>query len=311
MRMHLLAAALLAALPTLTPSQPSPLAGTWAATKDTPKGFDIAPSAVLGQRFGLAFDGQNVTLTRTGRDGSLVTTMPLDGAEVRWRPPAQTCAADFVRIEKMAMEDGALVFTLVGIIPPGATASRVNNIRYVIRPEGPDTISVQGTIAQQGQAKPVATVYRRTSDAMPAEPKRNEFPIKGVPARINDAGWIGSTWIGTNANNVTTEERWTAPASGVMLGVGRTLRGAEMPAFEFLCIAEREGSLVYFAMPNARTPATPFVLTNITPESATFENPSHDFPKLIRYAKMPDGSLQTTISGGPGTRETHTTLKKQ
>lgn len=281
------------------------------ATKDTPKGFDAAPSAVLGQRFALAFDGSTVTLTRTGRDGSLVTRMELGGAEARWRPPAQTCSADFVRIEKMAMEDAALVFTLVGIIAPGSTESRVNNIRYVIRAEGPDAISVQGTISQQGQPKPVATVYKRTSEPMPAESKRSELPVKGVAARINDAGWIGATWIGTNANNVTTEERWTPPATGVMLGIGRTLRGADMPAFEFLCIAEREGSLVYFAMPNARTPATPFVLTNITPESVTFENPSHDFPKLIRYSKMPDGSLQTTISGGPGTRETNTTLKKQ
>ena len=97
----------------------------------------------------------------------------------------------------------------------------------------------------------------------------------------------------------------------MMLGVGRTLRGASMIEFEFVRIAEREGTLMYIAMPNARTPATEFTLTTITADSATFENPAHDFPKLVRYARLPDGSLQTTISGGPGTRETSVTLKRR
>ena len=52
-------------------------------------------------------------------------------------------------------------------------------------------------------------------------------------------------------------------------------------AFEFLCITERDGGLVYTAMPNAAAP-TEFVLTKIDANSATFENPAHDFPKMIR-----------------------------
>jgi hypothetical protein len=293
------------------PPQQFDFSGTWVATKEAPKGIDPAPSALMGQRFALAVAGGNVTLTRPGRDGSLVTVMALGGPEVRWRPPAAGCTADFMRVEKMALEDSALVFTLVGIVPPGGGGPRTSNIRYVMRSEGPDTIAVQSTVVQQGQPKPVATVYKRSTEAMPAPAPASALPVKGVPARITDAGWIGTLWSGTSASNVTTEERWTAPASGVMLGVSRTLRGAEMPSYEFLCITEREGSLVYFAMPNARTPATPFVLTAITPDSATFENPSHDFPKLIRYTRLADGSLQTTISGGPGTRETNVMLKKQ
>ena len=96
-----------------------------------------------------------------------------------------------------------------------------------------------------------------------------------------------------------------------MIGVGRTLRGAALGSFEFLCIAERDGTLVYIAMPDARTPATFFTLTSITADSATFENPSHDFPKLIRYSKLADGSLQTTISAGGTSKPTSFRLKKQ
>jgi hypothetical protein len=45
-------------------------------------------------------------------------------------------------------------------------------------------------------------------------------------------------------------------------------------------------------------------LTAIDDSSATFENPSHDFPKMIRYALKPDGTLEATISGWHGA-ETH------
>ena len=84
-----------------------------------------------------------------------------------------------------------------------------------------------------------------------------------------------------------------------------------MLAFEFLCIAERDGSLVYTAMPNGRTPPTHFMLTSISGDAATFENPSHDYPKMIRYTKKPDGSLETTIAGEGGQRAQSVLLKRQ
>jgi hypothetical protein len=121
-------------------------------------------------------------------------------------------------------------------------------------------------------------------------------PSGSTQATIAQVAWISGTWIGT-AGNITVEERWTPTAGGSMLGIGRTLRNGAMASFEFLCIAERDGSLVYTAMPNARTPPTDFMLTAITADSATFENPAHDFPKRVRYSRRADGTLETTISG--------------
>ena len=120
------------------------------------------------------------------------------------------------------------------------------------------------------------------------------------PARasIAQVAWIAGTWSG-GANAATFEERWTPPAGGAMLAVSRTLKGDRMVAFEFLRIVERDGGLVYVAQPSGRPP-TDFVLTEVTADSATFENPSHDFPKMIRYAKRSDGRLEARISdGGP------------
>ena len=82
-----------------------------------------------------------------------------------------------------------------------------------------------------------------------------------------------------------------------MLAVSRTLKGDRMTGFEFLRIVERNGGLVYIAQPGGRPP-TEFVLTRISAESATFENPAHDFPKMIRYAKRPDGTLEARVSDG-------------
>jgi hypothetical protein len=96
-----------------------------------------------------------------------------------------------------------------------------------------------------------------------------------------------------------------------MIGVSRTIRGTTMNAFEFLCIVERDESLVYLAMPNGRTPATEFVLTQLTPDSATFENPSHDYPKAIKYSRRADGALETAISGAANQRVVTVVLKRQ
>jgi hypothetical protein len=118
------------------------------------------------------------------------------------------------------------------------------------------------------------------------------------PARatISQLAWLAGAWAGEDGP-VTFEERWTPPAGGAMLAVARTFKGNRMVAFEFLRIVERDGGLVFVAQPNGRPP-TDFVLTDITGESATFENPAHDFPKMIRYAQRPDGTLEARISDG-------------
>ena len=136
--------------------------------------------------------------------------------------------------------------------------------------------------------------------AQPAQPAR---------AAISDVAWIAGAWTGT-AGPVTIEERWTPAAGGAMLGVSRTIKDSKMVAFEFLRIVERNGGLVYIAQPNGRPP-TEFTLTAFDGQSATFENPAHDFPNTIRYAKRADGGLDATISGQAGQKSQTFTFKKE
>jgi hypothetical protein len=131
-----------------------------------------------------------------------------------------------------------------------------------------------------------------------------------LKASIAQVQWLAGTWIGTSGGN-TFEERWIPAAGGSMLAVARALRAGTMSSFEFLCIVQRRGGLVYSAMPNGRSPATDFALTSIDDSSATFENPAHDFPKKIRYSLRPDGSLEATISGDGGLRPQTFVFKRE
>lgn len=128
-----------------------------------------------------------------------------------------------------------------------------------------------------------------------------------VSAQIARISWLAGLWVGASGS----EERWTTAASGSMIGVARTLRKGEMVEFEFLCIVERGGTLVYQAMPGGRMPATEFTLSAIDPATVTFENPAHDFPKRIRYSLQPDGTLEAVTSGEPGSRSFTFRFKRQ
>jgi len=272
--------------------------GVWAATKDTPSNLPISPSAIMGGRFEVRQKGTTLTVLRGVRDFSFEGTYEIGGPEVSSRIRGALCMGDSVRFESAAWEGEALALSLSGMQPPGGGPRTKVNVKYLFHLQAPDTLVVESTITQAGKPQQVGAVYKRTTEAMapPAAP----LPSNKAAATIADAAWVGGHWGSEGATSV--EERWTPPGGGSMLAVARTLRGTSMSAFEFLCIVEREGSLVYTAMPNGRTPATDFVLTQLTPDSLTFENPQHDFPKVIKYSKKADGSLETAVSGAPGSR---------
>jgi hypothetical protein len=242
---------------------------------------------------------------------SIEGTYELGGPEVRMRSPGTGCLGDAYFIDAAAWEGNAVAFTSLGTHPAGAPQPTKTSIKRLLRLEGPDTLVVESTIVQEGQSKQVGTVYKRSTETLP--PLAATLPATKAAAAIAGVAWVGGTWASEPATpgGATTEERWTPAAGGAMIGISRTIRGTTMSAFEFLCIVERDGSLVYNAMPNGRAPATEFVLTNLTPESATFENPSHDYPKVIKYMRRADGSLETAISGAANQRVVTVVLKRQ
>jgi len=99
--------------------------------------------------------------------------------------------------------------------------------------------------------------------------------------RIESLAWMSGAWS-ISSNGRVVEEMWTAPAGGTMIGAGRTVSGEKTKFFEFLRIEEKDGTLVYIAMPKGSN-TTEFAMSSSGESKVTFSNPKHDFPKHITY----------------------------
>lgn len=119
---------------------------------------------------------------------------------------------------------------------------------------------------------------------------------------ISDLAWMAGDWQTDPTGRSVSEEHWTRPAGGSMIGVSRTMVGDRMAWFEFFRVEVRGDSIYYVASPQGRCPATDFKLTRLSGQEAVFENPQHDFPKRIIYRKNSSGGLTATIDGGEGTK---------
>lgn len=148
-----------------------------------------------------------------------------------------------------------------------------------------------GVLVEPSSGKESIGLYRHAEDIpMP-------IPAKAV---INDLRWLAGGWSGTKSTGSTVEELWSPPRGGAMLGLSRTVNASgKMVAFEYLRIVEREGGLIYVAQPGGKT-ATEFVLSELGPKRAVFENPRHDYPKRIVYELSNEGTLTTTVGQAKG-----------
>lgn len=122
-----------------------------------------------------------------------------------------------------------------------------------------------------------------------------QAPTPAPATSIESLSWMVGDWSG-KMGRADIEEHWIPPAGKMMMAVSRTVVGDRAVEFEFLRIEQRPDAIVYVAQPGGRPP-TEFRLTSSTATSATFENPQHDMPKLIRYTKEADGSLVAEIEG--------------
>ncbi len=97
--------------------------------------------------------------------------------------------------------------------------------------------------------------------------------------------WLAGAWINNDGRQIS-EEHWTLPAGGTMLGVNRTIINGVTVAFEFLRIEETPRGIVYYASPGGRYPPTAFGLLRLDGQRVVFSSPDHDFPTRIRYHRQ-------------------------
>jgi len=136
------------------------------------------------------------------------------------------------------------------------------------------------------------------TQAMPgAAQTTGAAPVTGQAVDpVERLGWIAGCWEGTLSSGATYEESWLAPRAGTLIGMARLTRDDRMLSFEFIRIADDQGTLVYSAQPSGRPP-THFRATALTGNEAKFENPEHDFPQRILYRLTPPDALLARIEG--------------
>lgn len=129
------------------------------------------------------------------------------------------------------------------------------------------------------------------------------------PPSVEDLAWMSGRWEAVSANGPWTEENWSEPRGGLLLGHSRSGAGGQTREFEFLRIqADTDGTLTYFAQPGGGT-AVAFRLTDFDAAAATFDNPDHDFPQRIRYARTGD-TMVATISRLDGSNAMSWTFRR-
>ncbi|HET9768392.1 MAG TPA: DUF6265 family protein [Thermoanaerobaculia bacterium] len=132
-----------------------------------------------------------------------------------------------------------------------------------------------------------AGTARRAAAATPAEDA----------ARLS---WLAGCWSGT-AEGVVTEEHWTSPAGGVLLGMNKAVANGKLASFEHLRIAPHEGRLCYLASPQGGA-VTPFCAVEVGDRRVVFENREHDFPQRILYWREGEklhARVEGTLDGKP------------
>jgi Domain of unknown function (DUF6265) len=117
-------------------------------------------------------------------------------------------------------------------------------------------------------------------------------------APLSALSFMAGCWRGPAGAGSAIEEYYTAPTDNVMLGVTRYLRGSRVTGFEFTSIVREDTAIVVTPRPEGQRPV-PFRVTWLGGDSVVWENPSHDFPRLISYRRAPGDTLVARIEG-PG-----------
>ena len=121
-----------------------------------------------------------------------------------------------------------------------------------------------------------------------------EAPVSLQPdGSLSELLWLTGTWL---SNDEHTEEHWSLPRGGTMMGYALTVVGGRRQHYEHLRIEAMEGVIRYHAAPVGQA-KTAFTLVDSTGGRLVFENLEHDFPKRIVYRSLDAGHLEVHIEG--------------
>ena len=83
------------------------------------------------------------------------------------------------------------------------------------------------------------------SPFQPRTPNTITAPADAPAARatLQDLAWLAGEWSGTGLGGAT-EETWSAPAGGAMMGMFRLVKDGRVVFYEFLTLVEQDGAVL-------------------------------------------------------------------
>jgi hypothetical protein len=286
---------------TATDSGVLALNGEWIFVEDRTEGRTLEQlGPPMASKFSMRVEDGAIILNGHG-SGHRDVRITLDGSIAEVTEPNSRVAR-----YRGAWKDGAFEYKVEFVrAADNAPEGSIHWIRRSFRMT-PDGLLVRVAYEPSSGTEAVG-LYRHAEDiAMPTPAK----------AGIGDLAWLAGSWVGTRSSGSSIEERWGPPLGGAMLAVSRTVNtSGRMVAFEYLRIVERDGGLVYIAQPGGAK-ATEFVLTELSPTRAVFDNPRHDYPKRIVYELSGEGGeggsrLSTSIGFAKGGRPQRFEFKRE
>lgn len=118
------------------------------------------------------------------------------------------------------------------------------------------------------------------------------------PMEATDLAWLAGTWVQVK-DGTRTEETWLPPEGDALFGISRTTKEGKTRFHEYLRIEERDGKLVYVALPKGAPAEVGFPATRVSATEAVFEKPDHDFPTRLAYTLDGD-ALHVEVRGPDG-----------
>ena len=117
-------------------------------------------------------------------------------------------------------------------------------------------------------------------------------------SKIKQAEWLVGTWENKTAKG-SMYESWVKQNDSVLIGKGFMIKGKDTVVFESVRLVQERANLFYIPIVKNQNNGLPvrFALKTISNEKMVFENPTHDFPQVIWYAKTGADSLVAEISG--------------
>ncbi len=143
-----------------------------------------------------------------------------------------------------------------------------------------------------------------SAGALGAQAPQSSRVYDGAETGLRPLLWLAGTWL--RQDNRQVGETWQWKSDSLLTARGfRLTAGGDTTITETVDLSFREGKLCYSpTVANQNDGKTiVFPMTAAEGNSWTFENPNHDYPKLIRYELRGLDTLVVTLGGGSRQRE--------